>query len=133
MTLNQNYGAVDCQQVMQSFLLLIDNEISEPAMATAIQTHFQVCPPCEAEFEHERQIIGMMKNLLASECCEAAPQELIDRLAAQTAFLAAQMADGSTFAGQGTQFITSYSRTEITIDGETTIEIETSHEIRHDF
>jgi mycothiol system anti-sigma-R factor len=132
MTAN-NFGvAPDCQQVMQAFVLLIDNEITEPTMANAIQTHFQVCPPCEAEFEHERHIISMMKNLLANECCESAPQELIDRLAAQTAFLAAQMA-GEPTAGSATQFITSYSRTEITIDGETTIEIETSHEIRHEF
>jgi mycothiol system anti-sigma-R factor len=132
MTPNRHQDAVDCQQVMQAFVLLIDNEITEPSMATAIQTHFQVCPPCEAEFEHERHIVGMMKNLLANECCEEAPQELIDRLAAQTAFLAAQMA-GEANVAMATQFITSYSRTEITIDGETTIEIETSHEIRHEF
>jgi len=126
----------ECQQVMRAFVLLIDNEITEPAMANAIQTHFQVCPPCEAEFEHERHVVSMMKNLLANECCEEAPQELIDRLAAQTAFLAAQMAADPGFGGAAagsTQFITSYSRTEITIDGETTIEIETSHEIRHEF
>jgi hypothetical protein len=32
-----------------------------------------------------------------------------------------------------TEIIRSYRRTEITIDGETQIEIETSHEIRRDF
>jgi hypothetical protein len=32
-----------------------------------------------------------------------------------------------------TEIITKYSRTEITIDGETQIEIETSHEIWRDF
>ncbi len=32
-----------------------------------------------------------------------------------------------------TQFYSQYRKTEITIDGETTIEIEESHEIRRDF
>jgi len=31
------------------------------------------------------------------------------------------------------EIITQYRRTEITIDGQTSIEIETSHEIRRDF
>ena len=51
------------------------------------------------------------------------------------------MAAAAGFAGMGfggvpgvsTQVTTTYSRTEITIDGETHVEIETSHEIRHDF
>jgi hypothetical protein len=50
--------------------------------------------------------------------------------------LAARMQTPGFFgvAGAGTtQIFSQYQRTEITIDGETTIEIEESHEIRRDF
>jgi hypothetical protein len=51
---------------------------------------------------------------------------LQSRIAKQTALLASQMFSP-------TQVITEYRRTETTINGETHIEIETTHEIRRDF
>ncbi len=56
------------------------------------------------------------------------------RIHNQVNALAAELAQAETigFMGQ-TEIITKYSRTEITIDGETQIEIETSHEIWRDF
>jgi hypothetical protein len=76
--------------------------------------------------EHERQVLARMKSLLADECCEQAPEDLQSRIAKQTALLASQMFSP-------TQVITEYRRTETTINGETHIEIETTHEIRRDF
>jgi anti-sigma factor (TIGR02949 family) len=128
--------AVNCEQALQSITLFIDNEFTpemiDPQLEASFTIHFQECPPCESEKAHEAQVVKTLKNLLSQECCEAAPADLHARLLQQTEFLAAQMA-AEAGLGMSTQVTTTYSRTEITIDGETHIEIETSHEIRHDF
>ncbi len=124
-----NFGPFDsgnCESVIQALFLFIDNEISDMNEAQALELHLQQCPPCRTEMEHESRVINQLKNLLASSCCEEAPEELNRRIAAQTALLAAQMSNP-------TQVITEYRRTETTINGETLIEIETTHEIRRDF
>jgi len=138
---------VGCQEALQSIILFIDNEIQpeiiDSQVGTSLTLHFQECPPCESEKAHEAQVVQTLKNLLSQECCEAAPEDLHQRLLQQTELLAAQMAAEAALGSMGgmgfgipgisTQVTTTFSRTEITIDGETHIEIETSHEIRHDF
>ncbi len=121
-----NFGQSDCENVLQTLILFLDNEISDVNQAQALEIHLQQCQPCQVEMEHESRVINQLKNLLASNCCESAPEELNRRIAAQTALLAAQMSNP-------TQVITEYRRTETTINGETLIEIETTHEIRRDF
>ena len=116
----------DCESILQALFLFIDNEISDLSQAQALQLHLQQCPPCQVEMEHESRVINQLKRLLASSCCESAPEDLNRRIAAQTALLAAQMSNP-------TQVITEYRRTETTINGETLIEIQTTHEIRRDF
>jgi len=133
--------AVNCEQALQSITLFIDNEFTpeliDPQLEASFTIHFQECSPCESEKAHEAQVVKTLKNLLSQECCEAAPEDLHARLLEQTELLAAQMAAqaATPFGAPGvsTQVTTTYSRTEITIDGETHVEIETSHEIRHDF
>ena len=139
--------AVNCEQALQSITLFIDNEFTpeliDPQLEASFTIHFQECLPCESEKAHEEQVVKTLKNLLSQECCEAAPEDLQARLREQTELLAAQMAAQAAMGGFGvmpfgvpgvsTQVTTTYSRTEITIDGETHVEIETSHEIRHDF
>jgi anti-sigma factor (TIGR02949 family) len=139
--------AVNCEQALQSITLFIDNEFTpeliDPQLEASFTIHFQECSPCESEKAHEAQVVKTLKNLLSQECCEAAPEDLHARLLEQTELLAAQMAAPAALGSMGgmgfgvpgisTQVTTTFSRTEITIDGETHIEIETSHEIRHDF
>jgi len=142
--------AVNCEQALQSITLFIDNEFTpdllDPQLEASFTIHFRECPPCESEKAHEEQVVKTLKNLLSQECCEAAPDDLQARLLEQTELLAAQMAAQAAMGQMGglggmpfgvpgisTQVTTTYSRTEITIDGETHVEIETSHEIRHDF
>lgn len=117
---------MECNEVMRAVILFIDNEIHDDNQVQTFQSHFQQCPECLTEMEHERQVLTRMKSLLSDECCEQAPDELQRRIAQQTALLAAQMFSP-------TQIITEYRRTETTINGETHIEIETTHEIRRDF
>lgn len=154
MSAHNSAAPINCQDALAAITFFIDHgdalknpttateisfEFSE--MAPALFIHFQECSPCEAEKVHEERVVRALKSALASECCEEAPEELHSRLLAQTELLAAQMAAAAGFAGMGfsgvpgvsTQVTTTYSRTEITIDGETHVEIETSHEIRHDF
>ena len=57
------------------------------------------------------------------------PHSLQEKVTDQIKELGAREMAGFT----QTEIITQYRRTEITIDGETQIEIETSHEIRRDF
>jgi hypothetical protein len=122
----ESFDMANCESMMQALILFIDNELSDVNEAQALQLHLQQCPPCQVEMEHESRVINQLKNLLAASCCESAPEELNRRIAAQTALLAAQMSNP-------TQVITEYRRTETTINGETLIEIQTTHEIRRDF
>ena len=115
-----------CNEVMHALILFIDNEIQDEIQVQIFQSHFEECLQCLTEMEHERQVLTRMKSLLADECCEQAPEDLQARIAQQTALLAAQMFSP-------TQIITEYRRTETTFNGETHIEIETTHEIRRDF
>jgi mycothiol system anti-sigma-R factor len=133
MTPNNEF-AVQCNQVLNSIVLFIDNEIEDSAQFNAVAFHLQECDGCRDVMELERQQLQMVQTMLTRSCCETAPQELIVRIHNQVNALAAELAQAETigFMGQ-TEIITKYSRTEITIDGETQIEIETSHEIWRDF
>ena len=117
---------MECNQVLHALVLFIDNEIEDQNEVQTFESHLAQCPPCLREMEHERAVLNRMKNLLSNECCEPAPDELHERIAKQTALLASQMFSP-------TQIITEYRRTETTINGETLIEIDTTHEIRRDF
>ena len=128
---NNHSNQTHCNEVLTALILFIDNEISDAAQARSLEVHFQECQPCCQEMEHERQVLATMRTLLNNECREEAPQELNERIAAQTALLAAQM-------GSGGQFVTEYRHTQTTTvynDGvsevrieETHIEIETNNE-----
>lgn len=133
MTPNNEFAA-QCNQVLNSILLFIDNEIEDSAQFNAVAFHLQECDGCRDVMELERRQLQMVQSLLNRSCCETAPAELLVRIAGQVSALAAELsqAEAIGFVGQ-TEIITKYSRTEITIDGETQIEIETSHEIWRDF
>jgi mycothiol system anti-sigma-R factor len=117
---------MQCNDVMRALVLFIDNEIADANEVQTYELHFEQCPQCLSEMEHERNVLAQMKSLLVKECCETAPDDLQSRIAQQTALLASQMISP-------TQIITEYRRTETTINGQTHIEIETTHEIRRDF
>ena len=133
MTPNNEFAA-QCNQVLNSIVLFIDNEIEDSVQFNAVAFHLQECDGCRDVMELERRQLQMVQSLLNRSCCETAPAELLVRIAGQVSALAAELsqAEAIGFVGQ-TEIITKYSRTEITIDGETQIEIETSHEIWRDF
>lgn len=120
-----------CNEVLTALILFIDNEIQDANQTRALEVHFQECPPCLQEMEHERKVLATMKSLLGNECREEAPQELHDRIKAQTALLAAQMGSAGQFVTEfrHTQTTTVYNDgvNEVTIE-ETHIEIETNNE-----
>jgi mycothiol system anti-sigma-R factor len=119
--------SISCEQCQAHLILFIDNEIEDSATFNEIAFHLQECPNCQNRFEVERRTINLMRALLTRSCCETAPQALHDRVAHRLHQL--ELAQMAGF----TEIITQYRRTEITIDGETQIEIETSREIRRDF
>lgn len=122
-------NVIHCQQCQDSMLVFIDNEIEDSAIFNQIAFHLQECLSCRTQMELERQTLNMIRVLLNRACCEVAPETLQERVADQIRQLSASEPAGFT----QTEIITQYRRTEITIDGATQIEIETSHEIRRDF
>lgn len=118
---------ITCEDCQGSLILFIDNEIEDSARFNEIAFHLQECASCQNRFELERRTINLMRTLLTRSCCESAPQTLHERVAHRLHQL--ELAQMAGF----TEIITQYRRTEITIDGETQIEIETSREIRRDF
>ena len=119
----------ECNDCRDSLILFIDNEIEDSATFNQIAFHLQECEGCRMQFEPERQALSLIRSLLSRSCCETAPSALQDRIAQQLHEL--QIAELAGYSQ--TEIITQYRRTEITIDGQTQIEIETSHEIRRDF
>lgn len=120
---------VPCNDCRESLVLFIDNEIEDSATFNEIAFHLQECDACRNQLEIERRALNLIRTLLSRSCCETAPSTLQERIAHQLHELQLQEMAGFT----QTEIITQYRRTEITIDGETQIEIETSHEIRRDF
>lgn len=122
-------NTIPCQQCQESLIVFIDNEIEDSAIFNQMAFHLQECPSCRHQMELERQAMNMIRTLLARACYETAPEGLHERVAHQIHELSARELTGFT----QTEIITQYRRTEITVDGATQIEIETSHEIRRDF
>ena len=120
---------INCAACQDSLVLFIDNEIEDSAVFNQMAFHLQDCEPCRNQLEMERAALNLVRSLLSRSCCETAPSTLQERIAHQLYELQLQELSGYT----QTEIITQYRRTEITIDGETQIEIETSHEIRRDF
>jgi hypothetical protein len=130
---------------MASIHPFIDNQIEDSALFNAIAFHLQGCADCAMRTERERRQISLLRDLLTRSCVETTPETLEEQIVLQIRSLAARMQAPGFFGFGGlgalgdltgpgtTQIYSQYQRTEITIDGETTIEIEESHEIRRDF
>lgn len=94
--------ATSCVEVLNALVALIDGEIEETIQIQSIQTHVQECTPCRTEIDHERKVQELLQNLLTRSCCESAPQDLHDSIAAITHPV--------------TSIITEFSMTEVSIE-----------------
>ena len=121
--------SIPCDKCCESLVLFIDNEIDDSATFNEIAFHLQDCQGCRGEMESQRAALNLIQSLLTRSCCESAPSSLQEQIALRLA----QLANQEMLASSQSEIITQYRRTEITIDGQTSIEIETSHEIRRDF
>jgi anti-sigma factor RsiW len=134
--MSYDVSPMTCRAVMASIHPFIDNQIEDSALFNAIAFHLQGCPDCAIRTERERKQITLLRELLTRSCVEITPDALEEQIVNEIRSLAARMQAPGFFglAGAGTtQIYSQYQRTEITIDGEMTIEIEESHEIRRDF
>ncbi|MBM3656465.1 MAG: hypothetical protein FJW91_05905 [Actinobacteria bacterium] len=120
--------SIPCSKCSESLVLFIDNEIDDSATFNEVAFHLQDCPGCRGEMESQRAALNLMRSLLTRSCCESAPSSLQEQIALRLAQIASQ----EMAATSQSEIITQYRRTEITIDGQTSIEVETSHEIRRD-
>ena len=121
--------SIPCDKCCENLVLFIDNEIDDSATFNEIAFHLQDCQGCRGEMESQRAALNLIQSLLSRSCCESAPSSLQEQIALRLAELANQ----EMITSSQSEIITQYRRTEITIDGQTSIEIETSHEIRRDF
>ena len=97
---------VPCNEILNSFVLLIDGNIQDRQLQT-IEFHVAQCPACEAELAHERHMRSLMQEALRRTCNEEAPQDLHDAIFNQ---IHGQM------AGAFTEVVTQFSMTEISIE-----------------
>jgi len=97
---------VGCNEVLNSFVLLIEGNIEEPQMSM-IELHISSCPACEAELAHEQAMHSLMQEVLRRSCDEKAPEDLHDAIYRQ---IHGQM------TGTFTEVVTQYSMTEISIE-----------------
>ena len=97
---------VPCNEILNSFVLLIEGNIQDPQLQT-IEIHVAQCPACEAELAHERHMRSLMQDALRRTCNEEAPQDLHDAIFNQ---IHGQM------AGAFTEVVTQFSMTEISIE-----------------
>jgi anti-sigma factor (TIGR02949 family) len=103
---NLNGNDLACNEVLNSFLLLIDGQMEQPEIAL-VEVHIAACPACEAELAHEQAMRQLMQDALRRSCDEKAPADLHDAIYRQ---IHAQM------AGTFTEVVTQYSMTEISIE-----------------
>ena len=95
-----------CNEVLNSFVLLIDGQMEQPEIAL-VEVHISTCPACEAELAHEQAMRQLMQEALRRSCDEKAPEDLHDAIYRQ---IHAQMANSFT------EVVTQFSMTEISIE-----------------
>ena len=98
--------ALGCNEVLNSFVLLIEGNIEAPQM-NMIEVHISTCPACEAELAHEQALHSLMQDVLRRSCDEKAPGELHDAIYRQI---------HGHMTGAFTEVVTQYSMTEISIE-----------------
>ena len=103
---NLNRNVLACNEVLNSFVLLIDGQMEQPEIAL-VEVHIATCPACEAELAHEQAMRQLMQDTLRRSCNEKAPEDLHDAIYRQ---IHAQM------TGAFTEVVTQYSMTEISIE-----------------
>jgi len=103
---NLNQNVLACNEVLNSFVLLIDGQMEQPEIAL-VEVHIATCPACEAELAHEQAMRQLMQDALRRSCNEKAPEDLHDAIYRQ---IHAQM------TGAFTEVVTQYSMTEISIE-----------------
>ena len=103
---NLNRNVLACNEVLNSFVLLIDGQMEQPEIAL-VEVHIAACPACEAELAHEQAMRQLMQDALRRSCNEKAPEDLHDAIYRQ---IHGQM------TGAFTEVVTQYSMTEISIE-----------------
>jgi len=103
---NLNRNVLACNEVLNSFVLLVDGQMEQPEIAL-VEVHIATCPACEAELAHEQAMRQLMQDALRRSCNEKAPEDLHDAIYRQ---IHAQM------TGAFTEVVTQYSMTEISIE-----------------
>lgn len=71
-------SASECADFLDQIVYFIDNELDE-ADCTVVRAHLDSCSPCLEKYDLQRTV----KTVVARSCCEAAPDELRQRVLLQ--------------------------------------------------
>lgn len=71
-----NHHETSCNEIMHAIVLYIDHEIEDTESVSAIELHFQECPPCAERVAQEAFINQQLKALLNRSCRERASDQL---------------------------------------------------------
>lgn len=101
-----SYIEIQCGDVLSSVIFIIEGELDQLPQRSAIEEHISTCLPCTAEIAHERAMHDLLQETLRRSCNERAPEDLHEAIHRQ---IRAQM-------GGGTEVVTQFSMTEISIE-----------------
>ena len=65
----------ECADFLERIVYFLDNELDETDKS-AVRLHLDACNPCLEKYDLQRTV----KAVVARSCCEAAPQELRERV-----------------------------------------------------
>jgi hypothetical protein len=106
------FGAeqMSCPEVLASIVFIIEDAIDQVERPDEVRGHIDICPQCARQLEHEQFTHSILMSALRRSCDEKAPPSLYESIHNQ-------LISGQLFgAQQSTEVVTTYSRTEISIE-----------------
>jgi len=101
------FGAerIGCPEVLASIVFIIEDAIEQVERPHEVQNHIDLCPNCSRQLDHERLTHTFLVDALRRACVEKAPESLYESIHNQL-----------VGAGSGTEVVTTFSMTEISIE-----------------
>ncbi|MDA3018004.1 MAG: hypothetical protein O3A17_00610 [Actinomycetota bacterium] len=106
------FGAeqMSCPEVLASIVFIIEDAIDQVERPDDVRGHIDICPQCAHQLEHELLTHSIVMEALRRSCVEKAPSSLYESIHNQ-------LINTQLFGAQeSTEVVTTYSRTEISIE-----------------
>jgi hypothetical protein len=101
---------MSCPEVLASIVFIIEDAIDQVERPDEIRSHIDLCSQCARQLEHELLTHTFVMDALRRSCVEKAPESLYESIHSQL------MSNQLFGALEGTEVVTTYSMTEISIE-----------------